>query len=132
MGSKTGASIGSGSLGKKKQIHGGDLALVPLVILTKNRNLKRKQKNTDIQKIVINKRKKILQKCREFLDCGVAWRQCKTQSSFSDKILMNLKNKLKFKETSMITMKITCGMFLIQNSLWDRLKTWTTSIFQMK
>merc|ERR1712129_469829 len=96
--------------------------------------IRKQEKKTDIsKKIVITKRNpKILRKCREFLDCGVAWRQCKTQSSFSDKILMNLKNKLKFKETSMITMKITCGMFLIQNSLWDRLKLWTTSIFQMK
>merc|ERR1712051_1181633 len=107
MGSKTGASIGSGSLGKKTEQY-------------------RHSKNCD------NKRKKILQKCHEFLDCGVAWRQCKTQSSFLDKILMNLKNKLKFKETSMITMKITCGMFLIQNSFWDLLKLWTTSMFQMK
>merc|ERR1711971_14187 len=129
MGSKTGASIGSGSLGKKTDPWRRSGPRASSDFNEKNRNLTEKNRHS---KNCDNKRKKILQKCRGFLDCGVAWRQCKTQSSFSDKILMNLKNKLKFKETSMITMKITCGMFLIQNSFWDLLKLWTTSIFQMK
>merc|ERR1712226_370722 len=128
MGSKTGASIGSGSLGKKKTDPWRSSGPRASSDFNEKTEIKQKTEKYRHSKNCDNKRKKILQKCREFLDCGVAWRQCKTQSSFSDKILMNLKNKLKFKETSMTTMKITCGMFLIQNSPWDRLKLWTTSI----
>jgi len=35
----------------KKQIHGGDLALVPLVILTKKQKFNRKQKKQTFKKL---------------------------------------------------------------------------------